>query len=144
MSGSVGLGVMPPALALASVPLVHEVVDGRRPSSAALTPAAVAPLVAPQVSEVESATLPAVMLSQPGLGLSLSPATSPFPQKLVDRARSGQFVDMRDLLTDNVSLIQQLDTFGGNHAIPSLPGMLRPRLREVTSLPSWITAYWPI
>ena len=39
---------------------------------------------------------------------------------------------------DNVSLIQQLDTFGGNHAFPSLPGMLRPRLREVTSLPSWI------
>ena len=48
LSGSVGLGVMPPALALASVPLVHEVVDGRRPSSAALTPAAVAPQVAPQ------------------------------------------------------------------------------------------------
>ena len=47
-------------------------------------------------------------------------------------------MDMRDLLTDNVSLIQQLDTFGGNHAFPSLPGMLRPRLREVTSLPSWI------
>ena len=47
-------------------------------------------------------------------------------------------MDMRDLLTDNVSLIQQLDRFGGNHAFPSLPGMLRPRLREVTSLPSWI------
>ena len=129
---------MPPALALASVPLVHEVVDSRRPSSAALTPAAVAPLEAPQVSE---ATLPAVLLSQPGLGLSLSPATSPFPQKLVDRACSGQFVDMRDLLTDNVSLIQQLDTFGGNQAFPSLPGMLRPRLREVTSLPSWIYCF---
>ena len=105
-----------------------------------LLPAAIAPLVAPQVSEVESATLPAVMLSQPGLGLSLSPATSPFPQKLVDRARSGQFVDMRDLLTDNVSLIQQLDTFG-NHTFPLLPGMLRPRLREVTSLPSWIYCF---
>ena len=141
LSGSVGLGVMPPALALASVPLVHEVLDGRRPSSAALTPAAVAPLVAPQVSEVESSTLPSVMLSHPGLGLSLSPATSPFPQKLVDRVRSGQFVDMRDLLTDNVSLIQQLNTFGGNHAFPSLPGMLRPRLREVTSLPSWIYCF---
>ena len=115
---------MPPALALVSVPLVHEVVDGRRPSSAALTPAAVAPLVVPQVSEVESAILPSVMLSQPGLGLSLSPATSPFPQKLVDRARLGQFVDMRVLLTD---LIQQLDTFGGNHAFPSLPGLALER-----------------
>ena len=99
------------------------------------------PLVAPQVSEVESSTLPSVMLSHPGLGLSLSPATSPFPQKLVDRVRSGQFVDMRDLLTDNVSLIQQLNTFGGNHTFPSLPGMLRPRLRVVTSLPSWIYCF---
>ena len=58
------------------------------------------------------------MLSQPGLGLRLSLVTSPFPQKLVDRARSGQFVDMRVLLTDNVFLLQQLDTFGGHHAFP--------------------------
>ena len=73
--------------------------------------------------------------------MSLSPAISPFPQKLVDRACSGQFVNMRDLLTDNVSLLQQLGTFGGNHAFPSLPGMLRPRLREVTCLPSWIYCF---
>ena len=59
----------------------------------------------------------------------------------MDRAHSGQFVDMRGLLTDNVSLLQQLDTFGGNHAFSSLPGMLRPRLREVTSLLSWIYSF---
>ena len=58
----------------------------------------------------------------------------------MNRTHSGQFVDMRDLLTDNVSLLQQLDTYGGHHAFPFLPGMLKPRLRDVTSLPSWI--YW--
>ena len=47
LSGSVGLGVMPPALALASVPLVRGVLDGGVPRSAALTPAAVTPLVTP-------------------------------------------------------------------------------------------------
>ena len=94
------------------------------PSSTALTHAAVALLVAPQVSEVESSTLPLVMPNQPGLGLSLSLVISPFPQKLVDRFRSGQF----GMLTDNVS--------GGHHTFPLLPGMLKPRLREVTSLPS--------
>ena len=66
---------MPPALVLVSVPLVHEVLDSGMPSSAALTPAAVAPLVAPQVCKVESSTLPSVMPSQSGLGLSLSLAT---------------------------------------------------------------------
>ena len=135
LSSSVSLGVMPPALALASVPLVHVVWYGGVPSFAALTSAAVAPLVAPQVSELESSTLPSVMPSQPGLGLSLSLVTS---QKLVDRAHSGQFVDMRNLLTDNVSLLQQMDTFVGHHAFPFLPGMLKPRLRDVTCLPSWI------
>ena len=70
LSSSMSLGVMPPALALAS--LVRVVWYGGVPSSAALTPAAVTPLVAPQVSELESSTLPSVMPSQPGLGLSLS------------------------------------------------------------------------
>ena len=138
LSSSVSLSVMPPALALASVPLVCVVWYGGMPSSAAVTPAAVAPLVAPQVSELESSTLPSVMPSQPVLGLSLLLVTS---QKLMDRAHSGQFLDMRVLLTDNVSLLQQLDTFGGHHAFPFLPGMLKPRLRDVTSLPSWIYCF---
>ena len=54
---------MPPALALVSVPLVCEVVYGGMPSSAALSPAAVAPLVTPQVYEVELSTLLSVMSS---------------------------------------------------------------------------------
>ena len=44
--------------------------------------------------------------SHHGLGMSLSPATTPFPQWLVDRVQLGQFVEMRDLLTDNMSLLQ--------------------------------------
>ena len=89
-------------------------------SSAALTLAAVAPLVAPQVSEVESSTLPSVM----PVILSLSLVTSPFPQELMDRAQLGKFVDLRILLTDNVSLLQQLDIFSGHHTFPLLPGRL--------------------
>ena len=65
LSGSVGLGVMPPALALAPVPLVHEVVDdGRRPNSHLQR------LLRWWLPKVESSTIPSVMLSQPGLGLS--------------------------------------------------------------------------
>ena len=41
-------------------------------------------------------------------GLILSPTLEPFPQRLVDRVHPGQFVDMREFLIDNVSLMQQL------------------------------------
>ena len=73
-------------------------------------------------------------------GFALSPASEPFPQKLVERIRSGQYVDMRDLLTDNLSLLQQLEAFGGQ-PFPTLPGMLKPRLREVSTIPSWIYCF---
>ena len=39
--------------------------------------------------------------------------TTPFHQRLVDRVQSGQFVEMRDLLTDNMSLLQQINVLGG-------------------------------
>ena len=48
---------------------------------------------------------PPVVLIQLGLGVSLSPATALFPKKLVYKIRLGQSVEMRDLLTDNMSLL---------------------------------------
>lgn len=80
--------------------------------------------------------------SPPGPGVSLSPATEPFPQKLVDRVRSGRYVDMRDLLADNIALLQQMETFSGQYAcMPGLPGMLKPSLRDVKTLPSWVYSF---
>ena len=49
LSSSESLGVMPPALALSSVPLVRVVWYGGVPCSAALTPVAVALLVSPGI-----------------------------------------------------------------------------------------------
>ena len=40
-------------------------------------------------------------------GLMLSPAAEPFPSKLVDKVNSGQFVEMRELLADNMTLLHQ-------------------------------------
>ena len=68
-------------------------------------------------------------------GLILSPASEPFPQKLVDKVKSGQFVEMRELLSDNIALMQQLEDIQG-FPVTTL-GAARPRLREVTSLPMW-------
>ena len=69
-------------------------------------------------------------------GLTLSPAAQPFPKKLVDKARAGHLVEMKELLADNVSLLSQLEAVQGSAAI-SMLGPTRPRLREVTTLPTW-------
>ena len=71
----------------------------------------------------------------------VSSVTAPFPQKLVDEVRSGQFVEMRDLLTDNIALLRQLETFGGQYPMPMMPGFLKPRLRDITTLPSWVYCF---
>ena len=46
-------------------------------------------------------------------GLVHSPAAEFFPHKLVDKVKSGQFVEMRELLADNISLLNQLKTTQG-------------------------------
>ena len=135
------LGVMPPARTLASVPLVVQEAGDGAASSTAQVPAAFTRGVTPYAAELDPINWSPVLPSSSVSGLSLSPATTPFPPKLVDRARSGQYVDMRDLLLDNVSLLQQLETFGSQYPMPSLPGVLRPRLREVTNLASWMYCF---
>ena len=69
----------------------------------------------------------------PAQGLMLSPATEPLPRKIVDKIRAGQFVEMRELLADNIALLSHLDSIQGPLAI----GTSRPRLREVTNLITW-------
>ena len=79
-------------------------------------------------------------LALPPAGLVLSPAAEPFPQKLVDKIRSGQFVDMKELLADNMSLINQLEAVPGLSPTQLL-GARRPRLREISSLSTWCYSF---
>lgn len=72
----------------------------------------------------------------PQPGVTLSPAGETFPRKFVDKVRSGQYIDMKELLADNVSLLSQLEAIQGPTAAHML-GPTRPRLREVSSLPTW-------
>ena len=76
--------------------------------------------------------------SQPGL--ILSPACDPIPQSLVHRVQSGQFVEMRDLLADNIALMSQLSSLHGTIPLP-LTTVQRTRLREVPSLVSWMYCF---
>lgn len=54
----------------------------------------------------------------------------------MDRVRAGNFVEMKELLTDNMSLISQLESVQGLSPAHML-GSARPRLREVSSLATW-------
>ena len=88
-----------------------------------------------------SVAAPPDYLARPGL--ILSPASDPFPQPLVQRVQSGQFVEMRDLLADNIALLSQLSSLHGAGTVP-ITTVQRTSLREVPSLISWIycfTAY---
>ena len=72
----------------------------------------------------------------PQPGLTLSPAAETFPRKLVEKVRSLQFVEMKELLTDNISLLNQLEAVQGSPMGYAL-GPSRPRLREVSNLSTW-------
>ena len=71
-----------------------------------------------------------------GVGLILSPAADPIPQKLVTKVRSGQFVEMREFLADNIALLHQLESIQGTAPVAHI-GPSRPRLREVSTLSTW-------
>ena len=80
-------------------------------------------------------TAPPNYLSRPGL--ILSPASDPFPQPLVQKVQSGQFVEMRDLLADNVTFLSQLSLLHGVGTVP-ITTVQRTGLCEV---PLWCYGY---
>ncbi len=77
-------------------------------------------------------------LSRPGL--ILSPASDPVPHSLVQRIQAGQFIDMRELLTDNIALLNQLSTLQPTIPLPTT-AMNHTRLREIPFLASWLYCF---
>ena len=69
-------------------------------------------------------------------GLLLSPSSEVIPQKLLNKIRSKKFLDMKELLQDNMSLVAQLEELQGPTSL-HVVGATRPRMREITSLPTW-------
>ena len=90
-------------------------------------------------SMVSSASTSAVGASAQS-GLIPSPAAAPIPANLVQRIQSGQFIEMRDLLADNIALLNQLSSLQGTVPLP-LAIASRTCLREVPSLASWLYCF---
>ena len=89
--------------------------------------ATVAPRSTPDISPSTS--------SQPMMLLSTLP---PIATKLVAKIQSGQFVAMKELLADNMSLCQQVEAWPTQHVFT---GAAKPRLRDVDSPLNWVSCF---
>jgi len=143
-----GLGALPPPSSLTSVSLLAGSYQGHRlgTSSVALDTTSTTSVMAPGITTWPSLSVPpstslpmvnpAQVYPQQTAGLVISPAAAPFPKKLVDKVKSGQFVEMKELLVDNIALMRQLEAMHGTSNLPQF-GTNRPQLREVSSLTTW-------
>ena len=86
---------------------------------------------------VEHSTVPLLSVIP---GMILSPAADPFPKSLVQRLQSGQFVEMRDMLADNIALLIQVSSLHGTDALPQAT-VNRMRLCEVPSIIFWLYCF---
>lgn len=95
-----GLGSLPSPASLASIAVAANSVQTTALSWATGT----SPIASlhPAMSSL-SAPNGIGVASSPQAGLLLSPASEVIPKKLVDKIRSGQFVEMKELLADNIS-----------------------------------------
>ncbi len=72
--------------------------------------------------------------------MKLSASFAPLPTKLVTKIKAGQFVEMKELLADNIALQRQLDAM---QPVPTgpLPAAARPRTRDIDSPLAWVYCY---
>ena len=77
----------------------------------------------------------------PPAGLILAPSLEPLPPKLVHKIISGQFVDMKKFLLDNMVVQQQEEAFHGTLSDNLLPPHLKTQLREIPSPTSWAICF---
>ena len=70
----------------------------------------------------------------------MSPAAEPFPQKIVTKVQSHQFVEMREFLADNIALLQHLEAMNSPVPVQTV-GPNCARFRDVSSLPTWIYCF---
>ena len=77
--------------------------------------------------------------SKQSQGMILPPALQPISARLVHHIQAGEFIEMRDLLT-NIALHDQLEVVQGSlfNAAAATSDAVPARLSEVPSLISWV------
>ena len=126
-------GAMPAPTALTSVATIT-------PRTSAVHSEVAPPFSAPLLASASPSSIGSRLQSQTGIpittmaisttaqvlpgpkGVILSPAFQPIPARLVQRINSAKFVEMRDLLSDNIALHDQLESVHGPLQTISTPG----------------------
>ena len=126
------LGTRPPSSAITSVATIASAVN----TSPLVTTVPVTPTGTNAAGSQTSVLAVTNALTTPTAtrGTILSTSLQPVSARLTRRILAGEFVEMRDLLVDNMALYDQLESLHGQLMIGSTPGVLRTRLREVPSL----------
>ena len=130
--GAWGTGI-PSSLSIASVPLFSAGDTTSRALVSSLTSI-------PSLEALSSAlTLPRPSLSVGrAMPLVLSPALPPIPAKVVEKAQAGSFVELKDLLPDNIALLRHLHETA---VIGQGPVHNPSRLREIQDPLTWLTCF---
>ena len=113
-----------------------------RNSLTTLTPSSVSPRSSFTPLTSQQNTTPMEGQGQSGTAaIILSAAMQPNPARLVRRITAAEFIEMRELLSDNIALHDQLESVHGSLQTVATPGALRARMREVPSLSSWVYCF---
>ena len=85
------------------------------------------PLSAPALGPMATTSTP----NSSHLGMILSPAADPITYRLVQRIQSREFIEMQELLADNIALHNQTIELHGHASLASTPATLRPQVCEI-------------
>jgi len=77
----------------------------------------------------------------PNADVCLFPGSEPFSHKLVEKDRSDAFVEQKEFLGDNISLLNELECVCGVKPQQLLSGAHKPRLQDYFSLTSWVYCF---
>ena len=71
----------------------------------------------------------------------LASTFAPIPAKLVKKIQGLQYIDMRDLLPDNIVLLRHMEALDSPSAHPHMAAGTSPRLHEANSLLFWAICF---
>lgn len=72
----------------------------------------------------------------------LSPSLAPVLEKLVTHIMAGNFLQMKELLEDNIALQQRVEETPSSCTSPWLSPPVLPQMSSITTPLQWIHVYW--
>lgn len=72
------------------------------------------------------------------LALILVSSYPPVPARLVEKIRAGGYVEMKELMPDNISLLQALEVV---HPAMHLTNPTKPKMRDVSDILTWVYCF---